>query len=325
MTGINSTGSSNGPAGQAPGPAISPAPGPREGQLLIASCNLNFAGITRGGDDSRWQASITTLRDWDPDIILLQEMATPPGVIAGLQRHLWRTANELGMTPVLGPPGPLSVTGNHPAILVSTSRGLRILDAGPPLWGSGGGPLPSWCQVLVHVPGIPHPVAVYSVHLPARSADEQRSQAQRLASVIAQKGEITIVGGDWNSFPRDGAALRDLDAMPPHLRPPRMRTRPGPGGVIELEPSYDVDDILTGIGLTDAAASLPPERRDPPDLCATSIYDNGRIDRFYLTPGLPAAAGNYIQAETGGSDHHALLLTLSRDRTAAITPREPAP
>ena len=42
MTGINSTGSSNGPAGQAPGAAISPAPGPREGQLLIASCNLNF-------------------------------------------------------------------------------------------------------------------------------------------------------------------------------------------------------------------------------------------------------------------------------------------
>jgi hypothetical protein len=134
---------------------------------------------------------------------------------------------------------------------------------------------------LLRVPGITHPVAVYSVHLPARSADEQRSQAHRLASLIAQKGEIA--GGDWNSFPRNGGALRDLHGMPPHLRPPRMRTRPGPGGVIELEPNYDV------------------------------------------TPGLPEAAEPYIQAETGGSDHHALLLIISRDKASTITPREPAP
>jgi endonuclease/exonuclease/phosphatase family metal-dependent hydrolase len=229
------------------------------------------------------------------------------------------------MTPLLGPPGPLSVTGNHPAILVSTSRGLTILDAGPPLWSSGGGPLPAWCQALVRVPGITHPVAVYSVHLPARSAQEQRSQAQRLASVIAQKGEITIAGGDWNSFPRNGAAVRDLAGMPPHLRPPRMHTRPGHGGTLELEPSYDVDDILTGVGLTDAAACLPPERRDPPDLAATSIHDNGRIDRFYLTPGLPGAAEHYIQLSTGGSDHHALLLIINRNKASTITPQEPAP
>jgi len=296
----------------------------RDGEFRVVSCNLNFAGV-RNGDDSRWQASITTLRRWNPDVVLLQEMAAPSGAIAGLHAHLWRTANELGMTPLLGPPGPLSVTGNHPAILVKTGGGLTILDAGPPLWGSGGGPLPSWCHALLHVPGIPHPVSVYSVHLPARSADEQRSQAQRLASVIAQRGEIAIAGGDWNSFPRNGAACRDLNKLDPHLRPPRMHTRPSLGGGIELEPNYDVDDILTGVGLTDAAASLPSGRREPPDLAATSIHDNGRIDRFYLTPGLPGAAERYIQTETGGSDHHALLLILDRDKASAITPREPAP
>jgi hypothetical protein len=106
---------------------------------------------------------MTALRAWDPDIVLLQEMAAPAGIIAGLHAHLWRTANELGMTPLLGPPGPLSVTGNHPAVLVKTSRGLTILDAGPPPWAGGGGPAPAWCQALVQVPGIPHPVAVYSV------------------------------------------------------------------------------------------------------------------------------------------------------------------
>ena len=80
---------------------------------------------------------MTALRAWDPDIVLLQEIAAPAGIIAGLHAHLWRTANELDMTPLLGPPGPLSVTGNHPAILVKTSRGLMILDAGPPLWAAG--------------------------------------------------------------------------------------------------------------------------------------------------------------------------------------------
>ena len=66
-------------------------------------------------------------------------MAAPAGIIAGLNARLWRTASELDMTPLPGPPGPLSVAGNYPAILVRTSRGLMILDAGPPLWAGGGG------------------------------------------------------------------------------------------------------------------------------------------------------------------------------------------
>ena len=42
--------------------------------------------------------------------------------------------------------------------------------------------------------------------------------------------------------------------MPPHLRPPRMLIRTGPGDVIELEPDYDIDDILlTGVRLATAA------------------------------------------------------------------------
>jgi hypothetical protein len=104
-----------------------------------------------------------------------------------------------------------------------------------------------------------------------------------------------------------------------------MHTRRGPGGTLELEPNYDVDDTLTGVGLTDAAACLPPERRDPSAMTATSIYDNGRIDRFYLTPSLPEAAERYIQSGTGGSDYHALLLIISRDKARTITPQEPAP
>jgi hypothetical protein len=53
-------------------------------------------------------------------------MAASAGIITGLHARLRRTASELDMTPLPGPPSPLSVTGNHPAILVKTSRGLTI-------------------------------------------------------------------------------------------------------------------------------------------------------------------------------------------------------
>jgi len=80
-------------AGQAPGI-------PASGQFRIASVNLHYGG----GDDSRWQASLAALRAWDPDIVLLQGMAAPAGIIAGLHAHLRRTANELGVIRCPAPP-----------------------------------------------------------------------------------------------------------------------------------------------------------------------------------------------------------------------------
>jgi len=49
---------------------------------------------------------------------------------------------------------------------------------------------------------------------------------------------------------------------------------------------------VTGVRLTDAATCPPPERRAPPALTVTSIYDNGRIARPYLALGLLEADEN---------------------------------
>jgi len=62
----------------------------------------------------------------------------------GLHAHLWRTASALGMIPLLGPPTPVSASGNHPAILVDYDAGLRVLDQGPPPWLPGAGAAPAW-------------------------------------------------------------------------------------------------------------------------------------------------------------------------------------
>jgi hypothetical protein len=143
---------------------------------------------------------------------------------------------ELGMTPVLGPPSPDSVSGNHPAILINTTAGLRVLDAGPPP-SPPGALSPSWCEARLAVPGMAHPVWLISVHLPARSTTSQHTQAERLACLIAQRGGLVIAGGDWNSYaPADQITTPVLEQLPAHLRPARMRT--GPGG--SLEPDYHV-------------------------------------------------------------------------------------
>jgi len=176
----------------------------------------------------------------------------------------WRTANALAMTPVPGPLGPGSVPGNHSAVMVAAGVGLRIIYDGPPLCGPGGGPWPSWCHALVEVPGLAYPLAFYSVDLPARSAVRQLAEAEELASVIAERGELAVAGGGWNCFAAaDHLLPAALEAMPPHLRPPRMRHRLDDGA---WEPNYDVGDCLTGIGLTDLAADLPRTDREPAQL-----------------------------------------------------------
>jgi hypothetical protein len=229
-------------------------------EFRLVVMNLEHGGV-RDGDDAPWRASMAAARDWVPDVVLVQEMCSPSGKAAGLRAHLWRTANELDMIPVLGPTTPQTVTGNHPAVLVS--RGLGILDDGPPLWDSGGGALPAWCYVLVQVPGVPWPLALYSVHLPSRCAQEQLAQAQRLASLMVQSGAVSLAGGDWNCF-ADRYTHDELGKMPPHLRPARMLTRRRDDGTTELSPNLAVHEVMTGVGLVDLTASVPAERRDPP-------------------------------------------------------------
>jgi endonuclease/exonuclease/phosphatase family metal-dependent hydrolase len=313
--------------------------------LRVASANLEYGGLSATGDATRLGKMIDALRAWDPDIILMQELTARSE--PGLQKPLWDVpagqrdrllrdmasragaktlehmkaiAAQLGMTPVSGPPTPMSSGLLHPAIMVRTGPGLQILQTGPP--SSFAGPvIPAWSQVIVSIGGIPHPVAFYSIHMPARSAVGQLMQAEWLATFLAQRGELAVAGGDWNCYGRaDELTDEELRPMPPHLRPPRMRWTAG--GV--LAPNYAVEDTLALAGMRDAAACLPPARREPRQLTATA-RDGNRIDRFYVTPEVIPALCEYRQHETGGSDHQAILLTLTRQALAEAEPPGPVP
>jgi endonuclease/exonuclease/phosphatase family metal-dependent hydrolase len=311
--------------------------------LRVVSANLEFGGLSPTGDATRLARTIGVLRGWDPHAVLFQEVTarSEPGLTvpmweiphaerarrvqemtahaeAKTKEHLERIVGQLGMTPVLGPPTPMSFGRNHPAVLIRSDPAFEIVQTGPPP-APAGGLHPAWCQVVVSIAGIASPLALYSLHMPARSAVAQRLQAEWLASLVAQRGELAIVGGDFNSYPRADTP-GDLEAMPAHLRPPRMTGQPG-----RLQPSYAVHDAFTAIGMADAAACLPAARRDPPQLSGTDRYGHERIDRFYVTRELAPALRGYRQQDTGGSDHKAIMLTLDPAALAAATPPGPRP
>jgi endonuclease/exonuclease/phosphatase family metal-dependent hydrolase len=298
-----------------------------QGELRIASLNMRYGGLD-GGDDSRWRKQMDHLAAWDPDVVLLQEMAAPTA--AGLLDHLWRTANELGMMPVLGPATPYTTGRTYPAIMVRRAAGWLITSSGPPLWEPGCGEFPAWCQATVQTPVIPHPVAFYSMHLPARSAQRQLGQVQQLTSVVAERrrerGEIAVAGGGFNCLAcADKVTPEELEAMPEHLRPPRMRGIRGLDGSIRLVPNYAIDHELATIGLVDVAARLPPGKRGPAQLSGTTAHGGeGRPDQFRASKEVADAVVWHETADTGASDHKALLMVMDACAVAGIEPREAA-
>jgi endonuclease/exonuclease/phosphatase family metal-dependent hydrolase len=282
--------------------------------LRIASANMEEGGLDPDGSKTRWERTMTALAAWSPDVVCLQEMATRRDP-QRLRKHLWATANKLGMIPILGSEG--GVSGNHPAILVNPVR-LTVTDDGPPPRTVGHDPV--WCEALLQARSAGPVIRVYSVHLPPRSAVGQLIHAQRLATSVAQRGELAIVCGDLNCYaPGDQLTAQTLASMSPHLRPARMHVRPGH----DLAPNYDVHEALASVGLVDVAAELDPDCREPRDLTPTGINGGGRVDRAYVTTELweARAVQSYAQRDGGGSDHHMFMITLGlAELTATAAP-----
>jgi hypothetical protein len=291
-------------------------------ELRIAVANFQPGGVDadntgRWDQMMHWDKTVGALRAWQPHLVLGQEIsAAAPG---GLRASLWTTANTLGMIPLLGPPAPALVTGAYPAILIAAHARLVILDSGPVPCPAETGFRPAWCEALVQVPGWSSPIRAYSVGLPARSSTEQRVQADYLASRVADRGELAMAGGNWNSYSRaDPVTAAMLEAAPLHLRPARMRYTPQDQA---LSPNYDVHDVLASVGLHDAVTVMAPGQRDPHDVTAAMTSRGGRVDRIYLTRELAAAASRHDQRDSENGDRRLLMLTLDGSRAARAIPR----
>lgn len=273
------------------------------GELRIAVANWEYGGIDRDTLSlERWGQTIEVLCGWDPHVVLCQEIiALFPWE---LNKHAWKTANALGMIPLVGHPGAQTVTGNRPAILVSLQAGLTVVDHGPPPT-----PLnPPWCNVTVKAPGFSRPLHFYSVHMPPFSGTLQMSYAEWLTARVAQHGQPSVVAGDWNSYSGEGMDVSpDLTGLPQHLIPTRMHVKDGHRVL-----NTDVHRLLTDMGLRDVAVIVPPERRNPERLVPTGITGVEREFRGYVTEHLSGHVSGYVQAPIG-SDHHAFMFTLKQD------------
>lgn len=312
-----------------------------EGVLRTISANLHYGGVTAQGDIQDLGATLEVLGRWEPHVLLLQEVTANtaeamtlaprvPDTWAAQEKlaaeraaeadtatiaHLTRIADELGMKVAsLGPPRTELFRRMHNAVLVSPD--IDVVRAGPPVPVPGSSN-PAWAEAVLRVPGAEHELAVYSVHLPPRSGTLQRIQAEWLCSHVAQEGRNAILGGDWNSIPRtECPSEADLRLLNPHLRASRTAR-----DADVLSPDWAVDDMLRAINAEDAAACLPPERREPRELTATGP-SGLRVDRFYVTAELARAAAvrGYRQTSEGGSDHDVIMISLDRHALNAATP-----
>jgi hypothetical protein len=278
------------------------------GLLRLAAANLNQGGLDHGGGDERWHLAVDALAARSAHLACVQEMSAQRDPYA-LSRHLWRTAETLGMHAILGPPG--GISGNHTAILVNIGR-LAIVEAGPVPRPHGDDP--AWCEALLRDRIFGTVFRVYSVHLPARSVTQQLIHAETLANTIAQRGELAFALGDFNAYaPWDHYTPEALAAQPRHLRSVRMLT--GPGGQLAVNPA--VHDALASVGLMDVAAALIT---NPLDRRPTGKNSGGTPDKALATKeALPSAEG-YDQFDNPGSDHEAFMITVNGPVLAAATP-----
>ncbi|MFI0411834.1 endonuclease/exonuclease/phosphatase family protein [Actinomadura sp. 3N508] len=288
-------------------PATAAVPAVADGTFRIALINWCYGGVD-GGADRRWQQTVDVLRATGPHVVLCQEFGVPQPALRQ-SRYVQRTSNALGMQAVLGPVPPGARSALHTAILVDTrTTGWRVTDTGPYTHTRfGGTQAASWCVVELDIPGLPLPLHCVSVHLPARSAVDQLSQAQMLAALIAAMEGLVLVGGDINTYPRGGPPVTtdELECLPPHLRVTRCWT----GADGRLQANHDVDDVFVRAGLLDIAAHLPADRRTPPKLRATG-KGGARVDRAYGSPELLTAATGYWQVGIG-SDHDGVIYDIS--------------
>ena len=275
--------------------------------IRVASANLRDGGLGPDGSTTPREQTAAALRDWQPHLVLVQELHAPGEEL--VRRHWRALANATGLEPcAIGlPRGSRRLrTG-----ILADTRVLEVLDDGPAPFPDA----PFWAEAVVRVRATGTVLHVSSVHAPATTAAGQLAEAQRLATRTAQRGELAVVGGDWNCYtPADALTQDDLAALPPHLRPSRTREAGG-----TLTANYDVHSTLTSVGLADPVPGLPSECREPPQPPGTGSHPKARIDRFYLWPGnslLPAVC-TYHQKPNPGSDHQMIMITLGRSELAA--------
>lgn len=269
--------------------------------LRVITVNTLNGGIDPDGGTSRMDMTVAAIRDWQPDIVLAQELRGPAGVARG---HFRSWANALGMeAAALGPPR----GSKEQRCGIFTERSVvKVIEDGP----ADVHDRPGWAEAIVRVApagtdGAGTELGVISDHAQATTAQGQLLEAERQAARCAR--HLSIVGGDRNNYPPELAddELAWVRDHMPQVSSARLRCDDD-GNVTG---NYAVHRVLTLAGLADPVPLLSRDRRFPEDPGGTGSGP-GRIDRFYLTASMLPAVRCYHQSANPGSDHQMLMLCL---------------
>lgn len=283
----------------------------RDDSLRVVSANVLDGGVDDGGGTSRMQQTVNAVLEWDPDIVLAQELRGTAGIAS---RHWWAWANALGMTAVaLGPP---RGSKEQRCAIFARSPKIQVLESGPaPVHDR-----PGWAEAIVLIKSTGTELRVISDHAQATTAAGQLSEAERQAARAART--LSIIGGDRNNYsPEDDLADSELTGIRttmPHVASSRLRL--GLDG--KLTANYDVHQVLTSAGLVDPVPHLAGGSRFPAAPGRTASGP-GRIDRFYMSGQMLPAVRRYDQRANPGSDHQMLMVTLSLSALARVKAPEP--
>jgi hypothetical protein len=122
------------------------------------SVNLLDGGLDPDSGAARRDQSAAALRDWQPHLVLIQELCAPGEDT--VRMHFRSLANAAGMEPAaLGPPR--GSRRQRCGILADTSA-VEVLDDGPP----PGIDAPFWAEAVIRIRDTGTELAVTSVHAP---------------------------------------------------------------------------------------------------------------------------------------------------------------
>lgn len=175
------------------GPTLSLCPRGHAERLTVLSLNIH-AGRTKAGR-LRLGKVASELREWDADLILLQEVDSGRGRTGGVDQAR-RLARALGYSSAYGPTRRFRAGSTGNAVLSRwpvADVGRRALPREPGTYRRG------LVRVSLEVAG--QEIDVYSTHLDHTSPALRRAQARAVAAAVRRSELPVVLGGDLNAEP----------------------------------------------------------------------------------------------------------------------------
>jgi hypothetical protein len=327
--------------------------GKREDQLVVALMNLKNDGgrePSRGVLPERWlRAYEDVLAPLEPDVVATTEFTysqTKPDATwaekRAADRRFWAAQEVLKMRGFRAKPG----QGRNPTGMF-VREGSFILDPQPQRHYDRVYRTPP-THVVMRLPEVPHvPINVLSHHAPYCNPPLQLLEAFELTSAVdkikAHYGEApdrahsaAWILGDWNQDPwgqTPGIAWNSsevTDVVHRCHRAIKLSSGPGSSWVSRTA----VDELFMDCGMHDPARFAALHLNQPDALLPTAGHaDSGagqgglsRIDRAYWDAWTVQAVEEVRVVDMAGiSDHHVLIIVMSRPKLAMALRRDFAP